>query len=170
MRNQTDLRHAVAAIAGAGVLWACQAVAGSVSYTYDSLGRLTGANYDNGSSISYSYDSAGNRTIVVTATSVASKSVTISSSGNNLNIWNYLVGNGLATANTPGNWTVTISGAWGTSSSSLPAIDTGAFPSGSVLVVVLTGTVNGNYTAANYPVGSSYQFSNKGTVTGTITQ
>jgi YD repeat-containing protein len=34
------------------------------TYTYDSLGRLTGVTYTDGSSIIYAYDSAGNRTTV----------------------------------------------------------------------------------------------------------
>lgn len=36
--------------------------AGSVTYTYDSLGRLTQATYSNGVVIVYVYDAAGNRT------------------------------------------------------------------------------------------------------------
>jgi len=40
------------------------ALADSVSYTYDPLGRLVQVNYDNGSSAAYIYDSAGNRTSV----------------------------------------------------------------------------------------------------------
>lgn len=38
------------------------AVAASASYTYDPLGRVTTALYDNGVCIAYSYDAAGNRT------------------------------------------------------------------------------------------------------------
>lgn len=37
------------------------ASAGSVSYVYDSLGRLTKASYTSGAIISYAYDAAGNR-------------------------------------------------------------------------------------------------------------
>lgn len=50
-------------------LWAPAAHAGSVSYTYDALGRLAKAVYGSGTAtttISYSYDAAGNRTSVVT--------------------------------------------------------------------------------------------------------
>ena len=36
--------------------------AGSVSYTYDSLGRLSKATYANGVVITYVYDASGNRT------------------------------------------------------------------------------------------------------------
>lgn len=36
--------------------------AGSVAYSYDSLGRLTQATYSNGVVITYVYDAAGNRT------------------------------------------------------------------------------------------------------------
>lgn len=38
------------------------AQAGSVAYTYDSLGRLSKATYANGVVITYVYDAAGNRT------------------------------------------------------------------------------------------------------------
>ena len=36
--------------------------ADSVTYTYDNLGRITGATYANGAAVQYSYDSNGNRT------------------------------------------------------------------------------------------------------------
>ncbi len=36
--------------------------AGSVAYTYDSLGRLSTATYANGVVITYVYDASGNRT------------------------------------------------------------------------------------------------------------
>lgn len=36
--------------------------AGSVAYTYDSLGRLSKATYSNGVVITYVYDASGNRT------------------------------------------------------------------------------------------------------------
>ena len=45
------------------------AYAGSVSYAYDTLGRLATVVYNNGTTtttITYSYDAAGNRTSVVT--------------------------------------------------------------------------------------------------------
>ena len=50
---------------------ASAAHAGSVSFTYDALGRLASTVYSNGSStttITYSYDPGGNRTSVVTTT------------------------------------------------------------------------------------------------------
>jgi len=37
-------------------------VSASGSYTYDPLGRLATALYDNGTCVAYSYDAAGNRT------------------------------------------------------------------------------------------------------------
>lgn len=37
-----------------------------VTYTYDMLGRLSTASYDNHKQITYTYDPAGNRTLVVT--------------------------------------------------------------------------------------------------------
>jgi hypothetical protein len=48
---------------------ALAASAGSVSYSYDALGRLASAVYTDGSAtttITYSYDAAGNRTSVAT--------------------------------------------------------------------------------------------------------
>lgn len=46
-------------------LCAGSAAAGSVSYTYDSLGRLTRVAYSNGTVITYVYDAVGNRSSVV---------------------------------------------------------------------------------------------------------
>lgn len=40
------------------------ALAGSVTYTYDTLGRLSKATYSNGVVVTYAYDAAGNRTVV----------------------------------------------------------------------------------------------------------
>ena len=40
------------------------AFAGSVTYTYDTLGRLKTATYSNGVVIQYVYDAAGNRSTV----------------------------------------------------------------------------------------------------------
>lgn len=42
------------------------ALAGSVIYAYDALGRLTSATYATGAVITYIYDAAGNRTSLVT--------------------------------------------------------------------------------------------------------
>lgn len=50
----------------AASLIALPALAGSVSYAYDALGRLKSATYSNGVVITYSYDAAGNRTAQVT--------------------------------------------------------------------------------------------------------
>ncbi len=62
-------RPLLSALTAAVMLTSVPAVAGSVSYTYDALGRLATAVYNNGSTtttITYSYDAAGNRTSVVT--------------------------------------------------------------------------------------------------------
>jgi YD repeat-containing protein len=48
--------------------------AGSVSYTYDTLGRLAKVIYNDGktaTTIAYSYDAAGNRTSVATTSAAA---------------------------------------------------------------------------------------------------
>lgn len=41
------------------------ALAGTVSYVYDTLGRLAKATYSNGLVITYAYDAAGNRSQTV---------------------------------------------------------------------------------------------------------
>jgi hypothetical protein len=71
--------------------------------------------------------------------------VAITSSTNNLNLWNYLVANGHATAGTPGSWIVSIASnvTIGSSSTSSPALDIGAFPSGSSLQLINYGTIVG---------------------------
>lgn len=47
------------------VVCAGVALAGSVVYTYDTLGRLTKVTYASGVVITYTYDAAGNRTAQV---------------------------------------------------------------------------------------------------------
>ena len=42
-------------------LQSAQAASGSVIYTYDALGRVTTANYENGVIVIYTYDADGNR-------------------------------------------------------------------------------------------------------------
>src|SRR5256885_15041482 len=44
---------------------AVPAVAGTISYTYDQLGRLSQTSYPNGAIIRYAYDANGNRTSYV---------------------------------------------------------------------------------------------------------
>ena len=43
-----------------------EAAGGNASYTYDALGRVTSANFDDGAIILYSFDAAGNRTSQIT--------------------------------------------------------------------------------------------------------
>jgi hypothetical protein len=71
--------------------------------------------------------------------------VAITSSTNNLNLWNYLVANGHATAGTQGSWIVSIASnvTIGSSSTTTPALDIGAFPSGSSLQLINYGTIVG---------------------------
>jgi YD repeat-containing protein len=52
-------------LAAAALLFASPACA-ATTYTYDTLGRIATATYDNGKTITYTYDPAGNRTQVVT--------------------------------------------------------------------------------------------------------
>nr|WP_242470171.1 RHS repeat domain-containing protein [Allochromatium vinosum] len=66
-------------LCSAGLLFATLTVpagAGSVAYSYDTLGRLTKAGYANGVVITYSYDAAGNRaSMAVTGGSAAASMV-----------------------------------------------------------------------------------------------
>jgi len=68
MLSRTVLAAGLCAVA----LAALPAHAGSVSYSYDALGRLASAVYSDGSAtttITYSYDAAGNRTSVAATSS-----------------------------------------------------------------------------------------------------
>ncbi|VTU40526.1 YD repeat (two copies) [Variovorax sp. PBS-H4] len=65
-------RTVFAACLCAAALAGVPAQAGSVSYTYDALGRLASTVYSDGTStttITYSYDAAGNRTSVAATSS-----------------------------------------------------------------------------------------------------
>ncbi|MGJ5181786.1 SpvB/TcaC N-terminal domain-containing protein, partial [Bradyrhizobium oligotrophicum] len=78
-------------------------------------------------------------------TGSATQSVTIASSTANLNLWNYLVANGYATAGQPSSWVVTIASGVviGSSSTGAYALDTGVFPAGSTLQIVNNGIITG---------------------------
>jgi hypothetical protein len=71
--------------------------------------------------------------------------VVIQNSTNNLNLWNYLLSVGVATPGTPGSWDVIIASGVviGSTSTTVAALDTGAFPSGSSLYLVNNGTIVG---------------------------
>lgn len=53
---------AAALLAAGGMTSAAHAANGSVSYTYDALGRISTVSYDTGVMIIYTYDANGNRT------------------------------------------------------------------------------------------------------------
>lgn len=55
-----------AALASLLLMLSAPVLAGSVSYVYDTLGRVTQIKYSNGATIKYLYDAAGNRTSQVT--------------------------------------------------------------------------------------------------------
>lgn len=63
-QREIVLRVAVVTIGLAVLIFGGLAFAGTDTYTYDTLGRLTGVTYADGSSITYAYDDAGNRTTV----------------------------------------------------------------------------------------------------------
>ena len=71
--------------------------------------------------------------------------VDITTSSNNLNLWNYLVSKGLATPGTPGTWRVTIASnvIIGSASTANPAFDTGVFPAGSIVTITNYGAIAG---------------------------
>jgi len=86
------------------------------------------------------------------------QNVTIGSSSNNLNLWNYLLASGSAAAGTPGTWVVTIASgvAIGSSSTGVPAFDTGTFPAGSSLQIINNGNIEGaGGTGGNGSAGAS---------------
>ena len=65
------------AVMAACIAWYCamptSACAGSATYMYDALGRVSQINYDYGVVLKYSYDAAGNRSMeVVTGTGILS--------------------------------------------------------------------------------------------------
>ena len=70
--TRTLFRTVLAACLCAAALAGHPAQAGSVSYSYDALGRLASAVYSDGSAtttITYSYDAAGNRSSVAATSS-----------------------------------------------------------------------------------------------------
>lgn len=87
----------------------------------------------------------GNNDSASDPTNTAPLSVTIASNATNLNLWNYLVANGLATSGKPGSWAVTLAAGIviNASSTGSYAFDTGAVPSGSVLQITNNGTIVG---------------------------
>jgi YD repeat-containing protein len=60
------LLDGILALVFLAILLNAPAYAGTVTYTYDVLGRLITATYSTGVVITYSYDATGNRTSVVT--------------------------------------------------------------------------------------------------------
>jgi hypothetical protein len=107
------------------------------TYTNDTtnwfLGRLTNA------SVASLITSPGS------APAQGPTSVVIAYSTSNLNLWNYLVSIGAAVPGKPGAWNVTINSGVTISSgsTSLPALDTGSFPTGSTLQLTNAGTIVG---------------------------
>ncbi len=75
----------------------------------------------------------------------APTNVIITSSSQNLNLWNYLLSNGVASAGVAGSWTVTIASnvVISSASSTVPALDTGVFPPGSILQLINNGVIIG---------------------------
>lgn len=72
LRRTHIILSAGAFVGAIGAIAAALAANGSVSYTYDPLGRLNTASYDTGVCIAYTYDANGNR---------LTQTVTVSGSG-----------------------------------------------------------------------------------------
>jgi hypothetical protein len=110
------------------------------TYTNDAsnwlLGRLTGA------TVTSLITSPGSPPAQLPPTSI---NVTISGSTSNLNLWNYLVANGLAVPGAAGAWNVTIASnvTVSSTSSGVAAFDTGVFPAGSTVNITNNGTIVG---------------------------
>lgn len=60
--QHTDKGYSImkAVIITLALIFACSVQAATVNYTYDLAGRLTQAQYSNGTTITYTYDPAGN--------------------------------------------------------------------------------------------------------------
>ena len=54
----------VALVAGGVFAGAANATTNSMTYTYDSFGRISEVTYGNGTVVTYTYDTAGNRTSI----------------------------------------------------------------------------------------------------------
>jgi hypothetical protein len=80
-----------------------------------------------------------------TSQSCTNTTVTFSSSTSNINLWNHLVANGWSNSGQAGTWIVSISSGVviGSSSTGVPAFDTGTFPAGSTLQLTNNGTITG---------------------------
>ncbi len=68
-RAPSMLRAATGLALAWALLFAASPVSANVAYTYDSLGRLAAATYDNGVTVYYTYDPNGNRLIQSVTTS-----------------------------------------------------------------------------------------------------
>ncbi len=66
MARGVDGRRLCALGVGVALALAATGAAWSLSYEYDSLGRLTKVTYDNGAWVQYAYDASGNRVTVQT--------------------------------------------------------------------------------------------------------
>jgi len=137
-------RAVIAALAIGLMVSASSALAGSTQYHYDDLGRLISATYPDGSTVTYQYDLAGNRTQSVTTTSSGSSSfitINVTAAANLRTLANSNGYSGSSTASyrfvVPAG-TVIMGGADGGT-----AIDTGAWPSGVTLQLVVDGNVYG---------------------------
>ncbi|CAL4869720.1 hypothetical protein MMA231_04012 (plasmid) [Asticcacaulis sp. MM231] len=116
-------------------------LAGETKYEYDPLGRVTKVTYLDGSSSSFTYDKVGNRVQTSRSLTGGPTVIQVSSSGDLRSLANAVGYSGAANATfqfeVPAN--VTLSGASGTGR----GLDTGAWPAGVTLTLIVYGNVYG---------------------------
>lgn len=122
--------------------------AAAQTYTYDSLGRVSTVVQPNGAKTVYYYDGADNRTVTQTATN---GTTTATPPTNSPVIWVTQPSNLFSLAQSigfnvtsPGSYTFIVpAGATLIGGSNSPGIDTGSWPAGTTIALVINGTVGG---------------------------
>jgi YD repeat-containing protein len=144
-------RNTLAQLLLGGVAWLVgrDALADTVTYTYDALGRVVTATYQDGAVITYTYDPAGNRTQVTQALGPFAATIAITGTGpvNLRTLANTAGYDGARNATvlfTLANG-VTVTGAAGAPNGGV-GIDTGTWPTGSYTIdldLQISGNVYG---------------------------
>jgi large repetitive protein len=127
------------------------ATAGTTTYTYDVLGRVTSATYANGTTLSYTYDAAGNRTQLVTNGALAITTANVPT----------------PVLNTPYSATVVVAGGTAPYTFSASGLPAGLGLNASTGVISGTPTASGGYTIV-ITVTDARLITASATYTGTI--